>query len=179
MDMKLVVTNVKNKESEDVFIMEKIRDMYEKVRKVCKDSVSEYGENSSYFKEGATEQEILKWENETGVEIPESYREWLKLTKECEICDNVASFYFPDVEQPSFLPDDFIVIGNVVGDGEVVCFSQESKTFVNYFEGRVTEQHDDFRGVLEEVITSATGKRRLSNESMENLRKLLAERGLL
>lgn len=152
---------------------ENMKDMFEKVKKTCQDTVEEYGENASYFKEGATEQEIIEWETKTGVKMPESYREWLLITKECRICGSTASFYFPDVEQPSFVPEDYIVIGEVVGDGELVCFSKTSKKFEDYFEGNMTEEYSDFREVLDEAIRFAKGEGCvLSKESEELLLKM-------
>lgn len=155
--------------------MEEILAKFEEIKNLCKESIEEFGEGSTYFREGASENDILYWEKQTGVEIPETYREWLKLTKDCMIQDNVASFFFPEIEQPSFLPDDYIMIGNVVGDGEVVCFCKSNGKFITYFEGDINEEYDDFIGVLSETIVSISGKRELSDESWENLRKLLEE----
>lgn len=90
--------------------MEEIKTKFEEIKKLCEDSIPEYGENSSYFGIGATEEEILSWETQTGVKMPETYREWLKLTKSCRILNNVASFYLPEIEQPTFLPEDYIMI---------------------------------------------------------------------
>ena len=73
--------------------MEEVKAKFEEIKKLCKESVEEYGENSFYFKDGASESEIISWEKQTGIMIPETYREWLKLTKECMIRDNVASFF--------------------------------------------------------------------------------------
>ncbi len=42
-----------------------------------------------------------------------------------QTCRDTAAFFFPRVEQPSFVPEDYIVIGAVVGDGELVCFSKK------------------------------------------------------
>lgn len=146
--------------------MEEVKAKFEEIKKLCKESVEEYGENSFYFKDGTSESEIISWEKQTGIMIPETYREWLKLTKECMIRDNVASFYFPEIEQPSFLPEGYVMIGNVVGDGEVVCFSKKDNGFTNYFEGNITERHEDFIGVLNEIIRMISGEgNEISKES--------------
>lgn len=153
--------------------MEEVKAKFEEIKKLCKESVEEYGENSFYFKDGASESEIISWEKQTGIMIPETYREWLKLTKECMIRDNVASFFFPEIEQASFLPEGYVLIGNVVGDGEVVCFDKNNAKFLSYFEGKINENYDDFIDVLNEIIVSISGNRSLSAKSLENLKKLL------
>ena len=156
--------------------MDIIKEKFEEIKKLCKESMDDYGEKNTYFKEGISEYEIILWEKETGVEIPETYREWLKLTSECMIQDNVASFFFPSIEQPSFLPEGYIMIGTVVGDGEVVCFSTDSKKFISYFEGDINEKYDDFTDVLNEITISISGKRGLSMRSLANLKKLLEDK---
>ena len=149
-------------------VMEEIRTKFEEIKKLCEDAIPEYGEKSSYFREGATEEEIISWETQTGVKMPETYREWLKLTKDCMIRDNVASFYFPEVKQPSFLPKDYIMIGNVVGDGEVVCFTKVEKKFITFFEGKVNDEYNDFKDVLKsEVIRVLKGKLSVTMEEKE------------
>ena len=153
--------------------MQIIKEKFEEIKSLCKESIDEYGEKNTYFREGASENEIVSWEKETGVKIPETYREWLKLTRECMIQDNVASFFFPSIEQPSFLPEGYIMIGTVVGDGEVVCFCKNSGNFISYFEGKINDKYDDFSDVLSEIIISISGKRQLSTRSLDNLKKLL------
>jgi len=37
--------------------------------------------------------------------------------------------------QISKFPQDFIIIGQVIGDGEVLCISKSTGKFIRYFEG--------------------------------------------
>ena len=130
---------------------------FDEIVKLCEEKIQEYGDHASYFMEPATEEEILEWENATNTRIPETYREWLKLTKSCQICQTTASYFFPKVEQPKYIPEDYVVIGYVVGDGEVMCFSKSKGNFITYFEGKVNEEYKDFIEVLEETKRMASG----------------------
>lgn len=60
--------------------MNTLQNEFDEIVKLCEEKVEEYGERASYFMEPATEEEILEWENKTGIRIPKDYREWLKLT---------------------------------------------------------------------------------------------------
>lgn len=48
----------------------------------------------------------------------------------------------------SFVPEDYVVIGEVIGDGEVVCFSKINGEFVNYFEGNKKNERKNFGELL-------------------------------
>jgi hypothetical protein len=53
---------------------------FDEIVKLCEERIPEYGDHASYFREPATEEEIAAWEKATNLSIPETYREWLKLT---------------------------------------------------------------------------------------------------
>lgn len=131
---------------------------FDEIVRLCEEAIPEYGDHASYFLEPATEEEIQEWEKATDVRIPETYREWLKLTKTCQICQTIATYIFPKLSQPEFIPDDYVVIGYVVGDGEVMCFSKSDGKFITYFEGEVNEEYDDFVGVLQETKRMIKGE---------------------
>lgn len=65
-----------------------------------------------------------------------------------------------------------MVIGEINGDGEVVCFSKNNGVFVRMFEGKTTEI-DDFACVLKEIIKLTDDKPILSEERyLEILKKI-------
>ena len=119
--------------------MNDMKKEFDEIVKLCREKAEEYGEHASYFMEPATEEEIVKWEEENNIKMPEDYKEWLKLTSSCQLCFTIASFIFPQTEQIDFLPDDYVLIGYVVGDGEVLCFSKSTGKYFTYFEGKVNE----------------------------------------
>lgn len=108
--------------------------------------------NDNYtFAPPIKEEVMTAWEQEHGITIPESYKEWLRFSRETSINDTTANFWSPEKFDLYYLPDGLVVIGSLIGDGEEVCFSKETGKFVSLFEGERTE-YDDFKGVLKEVI---------------------------
>lgn len=151
---------------------------FDEIVKLCEEAIPEYGEKASYFMEPATEEEIFAWEKATNIRIPESYKLWLNLTKNCQIRQTLAEFYFPSIEQPEFVPKDYVMIGNIIGDGEIVCFSKNDGKFIRYFEGKVKREFEDFKGVLLNIISLLKGefgitmeKKMLMLEKLKEIRK--------
>jgi hypothetical protein len=69
-----------------------------------------------------------------------------------------------------------VVIGKIVGDGELVCFSKNEGVFVRVLEGKTTEI-DDFACVLKEIIKLMNDKPILSEERyLEILQKIKEKR---
>lgn len=156
-------------------LRENVKKEFDEIVKLCEEAIPEYGDEASYFKEPATEEEINNWEKTTGVKIPESYREWLKLTSSCRICGTTATYFFPEINQPQFIPEDYIVIGDVVGDGEVLCFSKEEGNFITYFEGEVDEEYEDFLDVLRETKRMIKGELPEISFTDEQIKTMLAK----
>lgn len=123
-----------------------IKELYEKIYKKCREHEEEYG--SACFEEGASETELRQWEDQTGIDIPDTYRDWLKQTKYCEIPGVNGILQFPGTDIPPGLPDDFVMIGTIVGDGERICFSKSDGHFITFFEGRLADSYPDFAAVL-------------------------------
>ena len=70
------------------------------------------------------------------------------------------------------MPEGLVVIGEINGDGEVVCFSKNEGIFVRVFEGKTTEIND-FACVLKEIIKLMDDKPILSQERyLEILQKI-------
>lgn len=137
--------------------MDTLKNEFNEIVRLCEEKVEEYGERASYFMEPATEEEIVKWEEETNTKMPDDYKEWLKLTKTCQICSTKASLIFPQTKQPDFLPNDYVLIGYVVGDGEVLCFSKSTGIYITYFEGKVDEEYDDLVSFLKDIKKDIKG----------------------
>ncbi len=155
--------------------MNAMKKEFDEIVKLCEEKVEEYGERASCFMEPATEEEILDWENKTGIKIPEDYKQWLKLTKTCQMCQTIASFIFPNDKQPEFLPNEYVLIGYVVGDGEVLCFSKDTGKYVTYFEGKVNEQYDDFKTALLKIKKDITGELPKISFTEDRLNRMLAK----
>lgn len=158
-----------------------LKNEIEEIVELCEKAVPEYGEKASYFGTGASEQEMEEWETKNGVKIPESYREWLRFSANCQIRQTLASFCAPGYFNSEIVPQDLVVIGHLIGDGEVLCFSKASGNFVRYFEGKVEEEFEDFREMLNEIIRMLRGRRSVSVEEkmlmLERLEKIRKRKG--
>lgn len=124
----------------------------EELLKWCEKKDCESGVEDSYFEDPIEESKMSKWEEENGVKIPESYKEWLRFSKKCQIDSNTATFWGPDEFHSNYVPEDLIVIGERIGDGEVVCFSKKTGKIVNFFEGHITEEAENFSQTIKGII---------------------------
>lgn len=57
-------------------------------------------------------------------------------------------FWGTDDFHHNFMPDNLTVIGEMSGDGEVVCFSNDNGEFMGYYEGDITYRTNDFLRLL-------------------------------
>jgi len=121
-----------------------IKENFEYIKKMCR-LLSE--SRKSEFAPPATEKKISDWEKQNGITIPEQYREWLLLTEHAYIYGSRFELFFPEV----YNDDDYIFIGEIIGDGEVLYFSKADDTIYSDFEGEITEykDFDDFLVYLE------------------------------
>ncbi len=155
--------------------MNDMKKEFDEIVKLCREKAEEYGEHASYFMEPATEEEIVKWEEENNIKMPGDYKEWLKLTSNCQLCSTIASFIFPQTGQPDFLPDDYVLIGHVVGDGEVLCFSKSTGKYFTYFEGKVNEEYDKFIKILMRIKKDIIGEVPEIHFTEDKIKAMLAE----
>ncbi len=116
---------------------------------------------NTFFKEPVNEQEIIDWEKENKVSIPESYKQWLRFTGRCNIDGTTAGFFPPSDFTSEYTPDDLVSIGGIIGDGEMICFSKTTGEIVSFFEGEIRTEYGTFDKVIKEVIR-LMGKREMS-----------------
>ena len=98
----------------------------------------------------------------------------LKITGNCQICSNIASLFFPEQAQPDYLPEDYVLIGYVVGDGEVLCFSKGEDKYIRYFEGRVNKEYNTFIEFLDNVKNLIKGEVPKFKFSDDAIKRMLA-----
>ena len=55
-----------------------------------------------------------------------------------------------------YLPDDYVIIGRLTGDGEIICFSKERGIIFTDEHGDITV-YDDFGELLEIIIEDIKG----------------------
>ena len=143
-----------------------------KLLELCKKDEKDNGEKRNYFNAPITEEEMINWEERNRAKIPESYKEGLRFSGKCCIAGNTATFWGPNEFHSDYVPKGLVVIGEIIGDGEVVCFSKNEGIFVRVFEGKTTELND-FACVLKEIIKLMDDKPILSQERyLEILQKI-------
>lgn len=98
-------------------------------------------------------EELDLWQKENGVVLPENYKEWLLLSKYSYIAGGVLELFMPSKNgyYGQLVPEEFIVVGNVIGDGERLCFDVNMGEFVRYDHGYIREV-GDFTNILNWAI---------------------------
>ena len=144
--------------------------------RLCKKLKEDPSDDRSWFKPPAKEEENSEWERINGIAIPESYIEWLRFSNGSQILDREARLFgtFEFRLSDDYVPDDYVVIGMLIGDGERLCFSKNSGKIVRCLQGK-SEVLDSFADVLREIIRSGKDESGLSKEAEDLLLKMVAE----
>lgn len=97
------------------------------------------------FNRPATLEEIDTLEKELNVSLPTGYKEFLVFSNGAQLCGNTAEFdrttkvaKMDKWEKILDFPQDYITIANLIGDGEILCFSKKTNKFISYYEGEET-----------------------------------------
>lgn len=89
----------------------------------------------------ATEEELSSWEKENNIKIPESLKDWLRFSSYSNICSELA--VINGVEDfkinCELVPDEMVIIGEVIGDGQFIGFSKENGEIMWEDHGEVTK----------------------------------------
>ncbi len=110
------------------------------------------------FNPPATDEEIVYLENSLDTVLPTGYKDFLKFSNGMRLCGYMAQFdsikrvvSLHQMEKSPDFPKDYIAIADIIGDGEILCFSKETKKFIRYFDGQETI-YDDFYKFFEWLI---------------------------
>lgn len=68
-----------------------------------------------------------------------------------------------------------MLIGYVVGDGEVLCFSKSTGKYFTYFEGKVNEEYDEFIKILIRIKKDIIGEVPEIHFTEDKIKAMLAE----
>lgn len=111
------------------------------------------GEYASRFFEPVDEEVMKQWEKENKILIPELYKEWLRFSNGAVIRNQLAHFYGIEgfeVDNPDY-PEDCVIIGDLIGDGERLAFSKITGNILRINHGRVRE-YNDFASFLHRMV---------------------------
>lgn len=129
-------------------------------------------ESDFEFEEPATEEALSSWELNYSIKIPESLKDWLRFTEYANIDNYMVVIRSPKsyVVNPD-LSDDLVIIGELIGDGELLCFSKTDGRIV--WEDHGTYRYfSDFKEFLKEVIRMLSKNGGLSQSSIDVLMNL-------
>ncbi len=120
---------------------------------LCKTLETEYGNDAFCFNPPASENDIAEWENNHKITIPKSYKEWLEFSNGSHIINNTAQFFGINNLKiyNDCIPDDYVVIGELIGDGEVLCFSKTTQKIIRYNHGKTIE-YKHFKEILNLIL---------------------------
>jgi hypothetical protein len=107
----------------------------------------------SRFFEPVDENVMRQWENENKIMIPELYKEWLRFSNGAVIRGALAHFYGVEgfeVNNPNY-PEDCVMIGDLIGDGERLAFSKTTGKILRINHGRCRE-YNDFVSFLHRMV---------------------------
>lgn len=107
----------------------------------------------SRFFEPVDENVMRQWENENRIMIPELYKEWLRFSNGAVIRGALAHFYGVEgfeVNNPNY-PEDCVMIGDLIGDGERLAFSKTTGKILRINHGRCRE-YNDFVSFLHRMV---------------------------
>jgi len=101
------------------------------------------------------------------------YKEWLLFSEKSQIRNNLARFYKPDdfLINISGIPNDLIIVGELMGDGELLCISKSDNKLVVVDHDNIEDA--DFREILKDIIRILEDKSGLSIQMQELLMKML------
>lgn len=146
-----------------------------RITELCESKINEYGEDSSWFESGLSEADIHNWESTNNISIPTLYKEWLLFSEESQIRNNLARFYKPDdfLSNINRIPNDLIIVGELMGDGELLCISKSDNKLVVV--DHDTIEDTDFREILKDIIHILDDECGLSIQMQELLMKMVNE----
>ena len=116
--------------------------------------IKEEDEVGMELMEGASDEDIAKFEQDNGITLPGYYKEFLRFSDGCFLFNGMLQLYGikskPAVEMnPKGFDDGYILIGSF-DDGEGVCITGNSEKIFRYSE--TTTEHDNFVDFLDYTI---------------------------
>ncbi len=128
------------------------------IKEIVDIAVKLEGINKFVFNSPATDDEIAALEKQINYTLPEDYKDFLRFSNGMIMNNYSAEFFntnaiidFYNRKKADSFPNDYIVIAEIIGDGEVLCLSSISGKFVRYFDGEKTF-FDSFKEALNNII---------------------------
>ncbi len=113
----------------------------------------------SEFFPSATDEQINNFEKEQNIQIPESYKQWLRLSNGGYLFGGYVHLYgIENHPQPSVgndfsagkVPKEYQILGYM--ESEHICFNQENKKFFFYEYSKQSADFENFNAILDYII---------------------------
>lgn len=134
-----------------LLIDNEIKDTFDDIRKIT--SILKL---TSVFDQGASVEDLVNWEKNNAVIIPDMYKSWLSLTSYARINEGEFEIFMP---QKSDKDSDGVLIGIIGGGLRHIYFSKKNHTI--YTIGDEAIEYDNFNEFLLYIYI------RLENEAQE------------
>lgn len=128
-----------------------LKEEIEKILDLCYDAVATYGRGSCYFGDGMDEKVLSRWEADNNITIPYTYKEWLRFAGQCVLLFDLAVLVSPRINYEATGSSDLVLIGRIIGDEEILCFSKSRQSIVRVMNG-VQKEYKDFKVFLNQVV---------------------------
>lgn len=151
-----------------------LEDEFAMVQELCFIAREEYGSRATYFDDGMSLEEISEWEKSHRIKIPDSYKAWLQLVKQCMLLFDLAVLTVPAVNYDIVPDEDLVIVGRLIGDGEYLCFSKLTHEFIRYKDG-VKRIYIDFKEFLQETLIRLLEASLVGEEDLEDKDNLLLQ----
>lgn len=131
-----------------------LTDIIGQLLKECQRLAHTYGDSAFHFAEPLNESAFEEWETMHDVQIPQSYKDWLRFSGEGHILYHMPQFLHPTrFYQDSELPDDFVIIGKINSGGHTeIAFSKEMGQILIVDDERGDQFFDTFGELLTKIV---------------------------
>jgi len=119
-------------------INNEIKDAFDDIR-----NIASILSRTSVFDQGISIEDLVDWEKNNVINIPELYKSWLSLTSHARIMDGRIELFFPEISSSD---KEDVYIGSLGYGTEDLYFSKNTGAF--YTIGDDKEEYEDFLDFL-------------------------------
>lgn len=116
--------------------MDRISFLFEEIRKMCNYLVKY---DKSYFNAPASENEIDFFQKSNDLVLPDELLRIYQSANGCNILGRTATIYKLQNVGIKFkeVPEDYVVFGEIVGDGELLCFHEKTGEIATFYNNKI------------------------------------------
>lgn len=143
--------------------------LFSEIQKICR-ILSDY--DNSRFNAPASSDDINRCQNKFNLQLPAALATLYMASNGFQILGNSAKIYNLDKIGCRFadIPDDYIAFGEMVGDGEKICFHEKTGAIAVIFNGKIFRY--SINGFLEYCIDQCKDGLFMSNVDIESCKSL-------